>query len=310
MKKLLMNASLICMAFGADGMELTRVGDMRLSGGGGVSDMLAVRSPGDEIVRDIVETLRLEEFLLTDGLARLSFVKGTETDGIFVRGDEVFEKSYPCVKDFLELAPADASHSFAVYKLWADTEELGRIKLSERHVDSEHPLEHQTRVLSSVKNGESQSTTRAVQTFVELDGKEIIVTTEETIVPVKETRIVPTKKNSENTIIPNLTSDDLSGSTSVPIIWKISTLYTFEQYKNNLMGVREKRMTVADHVRGDGEVFDKNWVPLTVIRKPAPPRPPMLMICFDGSDNALISLLKKEHRLWMSYVQSVLLNIN
>jgi hypothetical protein len=228
MKKLLMNASLICVAFGADGMELKKLGDMQLSKSGGVSNMLAVRSPGDEIARDIVKTLRLEEFLLTDGLARLSFVKGTETDGIFVRGDEVLEKSYPCVKEFLELTPADASHSFAVYKLWAETEELGQIQLSERHVDSERPLEHQTKVLSSVENDESLSTRRTVQTFVELDGTERAIRTEET---------------------------------------SISYAFTERQDDRYADAVNDRRWTVRDYVRGNGETFSKDWEDLGLIEK-------------------------------------------
>jgi hypothetical protein len=234
MKKLLMNASLVCVAFGTDGMELARVGDMRLSRSGGVSDTLAVRNSGDEIVRDVTETLRLEEFLLTDGLARLSFVKGTETDGIFVRGDEVLEKSYPCIRDFLGLIPADASHSFAVYKLWAETEELGRIQLSERHVDSERPLEHQTKILSSVENDESLSTKRTVQTFVELDGTERAIGTKETSIPYA---------------------------------------FTERQDDRYADAVNDRRWTVRDYVRGNGETFSKDWQDLGLIvkRPPAPP---------------------------------------
>lgn len=71
-------------------------------------------------------------------------------------------------------------HSYAVYKLFADTEELGRLEISRRFVDEDKPLEHQKKIVGEI-----------VQTYVVVDGIEHVIDSEERrIVPYnsKETK--------------------------------------------------------------------------------------------------------------------------
>lgn len=241
MKKMILSASALC-CFMASGMQssdtqLARVGgssqqlDAVNTGGSG---MLSVRGSGGDSITTIRETVRCDSFELVVGdQAMISFSRGTERDGVFTETGGVEAKPYPCIRNFVGLTPADGTHSFAIFKILAETEEFGRLTLSERYVDSEHPLAHQTKILVSAEDDASLSTKRTVQTFVDVDGSEKAIKT-----------------------------DDIS----------IPYAFTERQEDRYADAVNDRRWTVRDYVRGNGETFSRDWQDLgLVIKRPPPP---------------------------------------
>jgi hypothetical protein len=202
-------------------------------------DYSMIIKPEGKIATTIKEALRydgLRDLDTNNATASVSFIRGTEEDGIFTRGRERFEKLYPYTKEFLEITQWDATHSVPIYELWAKTAELGKIILAEKYVDENNPLEHQTLILSSEDDDTALATKRTVQTFVMVDGTEKVVKTEETSTPYT---------------------------------------YTERQDDRWEDAVHDHIWTVRDYVRSDGTVFARDWqdLGLVVKRPPAPPAP-------------------------------------
>ncbi len=122
--------------------------------------------------------IRYDSFVFSGNNVLVSFSKGVRRGEAFI-SNECLEKSYPYEKEFVGLDYADDNHSYAIYKVFANTEEAGRLELTSQFVDENIPLEHKKRITGTpVYDDEALMTKGTVETYVMLDGIERTVSTE------------------------------------------------------------------------------------------------------------------------------------
>ncbi len=202
----------------------------------GNTGVLVVRDSEQSPAKTVREAIRYNSFVFSGNGVLITFDKGIERENGSFQNQEGKKEQYPCVKNLLEIIPGDTDDiSFAVFKVLAETQELGTITLLERYVDEEHPLQHQEEVISTIEDDSSLETKKTVQTFVRIGDDEHVVCTKEVSTPYSFTD--RTEDRDE---------DD--------------THY--------------RKWTVRDFVRGNGETFSRDWQDLGLIEK-RPPAPPV-----------------------------------
>lgn len=178
----------VCAAIGAifninEGIAiesaLTRVGENRIATVSENVGTMMVRSVENTDVVDVREEIKYDDFFEFDGdKAVVSFSKGMVDGEQFIIQD-TFEKEYPYEKIFKGFEEADENHSYAIYEIFADTLEVGKLQLSDNFVDEDNLLEHQKKESNIVDNDNELVTIKDVETYVMLDGREQFVKKEE-----------------------------------------------------------------------------------------------------------------------------------
>jgi hypothetical protein len=173
-------AAVFCIDEGvAMDSALTRVGENRIATVGENVGTMMVRSVENTDVVDIKEEIRYDDFFEFDGnKAVVSFSKGMVDGDQFIIQD-TFEKEYPYEKIFKRLEKADENHSYAIYEIFANTSEVGRLQLTDSFVDEDNLLEHQKKESNIIDNDDELVTIKDVETYVMLGEEKQIVGTEE-----------------------------------------------------------------------------------------------------------------------------------
>ena len=182
MKKAVICAAIVAIFNVSEGTAmdsaLIRVGENKIATVGENVGTMAIRSGERADVEDVKEETRYDDFFEFAGdKAVVSFSKGMIDGEQFIIQD-TFEKEYPYEKIFRGLEEADENHSYAIYEIFADTAEVGRLRLTDGYVDEDNPLEHQKTESNIVNNDDELVTTKDVETFVMLDGKKQIIRAE------------------------------------------------------------------------------------------------------------------------------------
>ena len=183
MKKVVLCAAMAAVFSVDEGVAmdsaLTRVGENKIATVGENVGTMAIRSRETTNTKVLKDENRYNDFFEINGeKVVLSFVKGRSKGEQFIIKN-TFEKEYPYEKIFKRLEKADENHSYAVYEVFADTQEVGRLQLSDDFVDEDNLLEHQKKESNIIDNDDELVTIKDVETYVMLDGKEQFVKKEE-----------------------------------------------------------------------------------------------------------------------------------
>ena len=181
MKKMVIGLA-VCglgVASGMDGI-LSTLGESRLGISGGGIGSICIREGVMPTVVERREAIHYHNsFSLEGDTVTLLFVKGSEVGERF-REESFIERSYPYEKEFIGLEPADGNHSYAIYKLFTNTEEVGEVMISDHFIDENNALEHQHRIVGSLINDDDHLISRGkVETYLIIDGVEHSVSVEE-----------------------------------------------------------------------------------------------------------------------------------
>ena len=159
---------------GAESEQLIRTGERRVARFEDGVGSMGLRKSGGEVSRKLEN--RYDNYFEFDGdKAVISFVRGWETGRVFQPKGDSFSKEYPYEKIFKGLKRADSNHSCVIYEIFADTQEVGRLKLEDNYVDKRNPLEHQTRVVKATDKDDELVSIGSVETYVMVDGKDRVI---------------------------------------------------------------------------------------------------------------------------------------
>ncbi len=106
--------------------------------------------------------------------AVLSFARGRNRGEQFVIRD-TFTKEYSYEKIFRRLKRVDANHSCAIYEIFADTQEVGRLQLDDNFIDENNLLEHQKRVVEATDRDDELVSIGQIETYVTLNGNDQVI---------------------------------------------------------------------------------------------------------------------------------------
>lgn len=180
MKKVVMCAVIGAVLNVGEGMamesRLTRVGENSIATTSENFSTITVRSGERAEVEAINRDIRYNYFEFNGDNVSVSFSRGIVDGEEFITLD-TFRKEYPYEKIFKGLDSADENHSYAVYEIFADTQELGRLLLCDEFVDEDNPLDHFKRDVNVVNNDDELVTTKDIETYVKLGGKEFVIGT-------------------------------------------------------------------------------------------------------------------------------------
>lgn len=201
---------------------------------GGVGTTV-IRTGEPNVVTPQREEVRYDSFELIGDSVKILFANGFNGDHGFVTKSRS-ERSYPYTKEFVGLQQTGANLSCAVYKLFANTEEVGRIELNDRFIDRRNPLPHQRRIVEGFTPDDDNLVSRGkVETYVTLDGSD---------------RLIDTEANG-----------------AIP--------YTFLRSEKDpkYMDAPNGGDNVRIYARWNGDEVRRNWDGLALVKKPAPQPP-------------------------------------
>ena len=141
---------------------------------------MAVRANIESPTTSRHETIRYQDdFTLNGNMATISLARGDE-EGDEFRVTENLTRTYPCERVFSRLQQVDGNHSIAIYQLFANTDELGRIELTNAFPDNDNRYEHQRRIVGNLSDDDNALVSRGrVETYVTVEGQDHSVSTEE-----------------------------------------------------------------------------------------------------------------------------------
>ena len=235
--------------------------------GGGATGTLAVRSAAEN-----TEIARIPSYQYADSFelsgenqenAVITFNRGYQTGDIFRRESSI-DKTYPYERTFLSLEPASGTSSYAVYSLSVNTEELGRLQLTDHFVDRSLALPHQTRFVVDHYDYDNLKAIGTLVTFV-IDRDHI-------------ERQVSSVPNSTQSYEVRTEKDD--------------------KYLDNPNGGDNVRV----YVRPDGVEVRKNWEGVALIEKPSHTCPveaniEKLVLLVEKKSFDLLNIMRWEYRL-------------
>jgi len=141
---------------------------------GNVAPMVPRTNGRNRIVLRREENRYTNEVEFDGDKAVISFVRGRSKGEQFIISDR-FKQKYSYEKIFKGLKRVDVNHSCAIYEVFADTQEVGRLKLEDNFVDGDNLLKHQKRVFEATDNDDELVSIGKVETYVTVNGNDQIV---------------------------------------------------------------------------------------------------------------------------------------
>lgn len=168
------------LGFGMANGMMTPTGNGALNIHQGDIGSMAVRTNVETPTTNRHEIIRYQDnFTLNGNMATISLARGDE-EGDEFRVTENLTRTYPCERVFSGLQQVDNSHSIATYQLFANTNELGRIELTNAFPDNDNRYEHQRRIVGNLSYDDNALVSRGrVETYVTVEGQDHSVSTEE-----------------------------------------------------------------------------------------------------------------------------------